>query len=272
MTNLRFPNNYFKQRYKKNRFRLDQHFLNQIQDYIYNSLKPSLTGLVRARTAKANPEYFKGRYSNLQTQMEKAVMEFSIEHFEDIIRLSLFEKYRSWHKIPKEEVDRMLELLLDKSKFSRKIKYYVNKTFDTIKPKFSPKLKEFKEKNFVKDTMEEIQDMMNRNTGSFSSVVYTHSTYFVNSAYEIQFRQRDPKDLFLYRWGTRPDNRRTPQCAMIDQLVKKQMKITKEEGVKIDWLKTTVDRVANMRGFKKANPDIPWVPHYGCRSGLERVV
>lgn len=272
MSFLRYPNDYFKNRSWGKRHKLEQNFLNKLQFFINDEIKPSFVGLVRARASLNNPAYFKFRYNELRRLFGRKLFMLSQEHFAGILRLSLVEKYGAWHKVPPEEVQKMLDKLMKQSKFRDKSDFLVNRMFENTKDMFAPTLKEMGVKDFPRNIMEEIAEEMSKDMSAIGRTIYTHTTYFINSAYEIQFKQRDPQNVFLFLWQTRPDLRRTVQCEMIDQMVKDEAKRDKEGGISIDRLKAIVTQVGNMEGFKKANPGIDWVPHYNCRSGIRRIV
>lgn len=270
-SNLRYDNNYFRNRSQGIRFKLEQNFLNKLQYYIYDDVMPILKNFANIRALNNNPEYFNGRINAMKLLFSKKIEELAKKHFRDILKLSLTKKYGAWHKVPPHEVSKMLNLLWKQSKFAEKSKYFANSLFQQSKPLFKQSAKQFQSEG-SQIIVDAVSDLFVKGMGSMSRTVYTHSTYFMNSAYEIQFRARDPQDNFRYIWGTRPDNRRTIQCQTIEELVTKEMKEEKEEGVTLDKLEEIVNKVANMEGFKKANPNIKWTPHYGCRSGIERIV
>ena len=272
MTNLRYPNNYFKNRGQGIRFKLEKGFLNKMQFYVYEEVVPIFHRFIKTRGATNNPKYFEERFLQMQNKFVIKLEEVAKAHFRDILKLSLTEKYGAWHKVPPKEVSAMLKLLMKQSKFVSKSKFLVRKFFNDAKPFFYPTHEQLLADNFPDNMMKDVVDKLSKGMSGLGRMVYTYSTYFINSAYEIQFRARDPKNDFRYIWGTRPDHRRTPQCELIEKKVNEEKKKKKEKGVTLDRLKEIVDKVANMPAFIKANPEINWVPHYNCRSGLERVV
>lgn len=271
MSSLKYQNNYIKNRSQGIRFKLEQNFLNKLVYFFNTEIRPVFRGLIRAR-AGMNNKYFTERYSEMKHIFQDKAHQLAIEHFTGILKLSLTDKYGAWHKVPKDEVSMMLNKLMKQAKINSKINYISRRMFSQMKPLFSPTLKEMREDEFIQNSIRSLMDIVNKNMSAFGGLIYTQSTYFMNSAYEIQFRTRDPENKFIYIWGTRPDNRRTPQCAMIESKVEAKMKKDKVEGLSLDDLKKIVTDVANMEGFKNANPYLSWTPHYGCRSGIERII
>ncbi len=229
---------------------------------------PILKRFAKIRAATNKPDYFTSRMLQMQKAMGVKLQELSLEHFRNVLKLSLTEKYGAWHKVPPREVTKMLDVLWKQSKFADKANYFSRRIFQEARPLFFQTPAEIIKEGT--DAMEEaVQHLFVTQMSKMASSIYTHTTYFINSAYELQFRERDPLQKFKFIWQTRPDNRRTPQCELIAE------KITKEgkgNGVKLDRLIKIVHEVANMVGFRKANPEIHLVPHYSCRSSISRVV
>ena len=268
---MRYPNEYFRNRSQGIRFKLEQNYLNKMQYYLNTEMKPMFRYLLRTNAGKELAS-FPSKHRMLMRKFEKKMLKLAEEHFTDILKLSLTEKYGAWHRVPSSEVRAMRIHLMKQSRFQSKAKFLTKRAFDNIEKHFFLNKEEREEENYLEKAMDQISDSMNKSMSAFGRTVYTHSTYFINSAYEIQYRNRDPQKKFLYIWGTRPDHRRTAQCTMIDQMVTDEAKKKNKIGLSLDRLKEIVTQVSNMEGFKKASPGIDWTPHYNCRSGIIRVV
>lgn len=268
MSNLKYPNNYYKNRSRGIRFKLEKSFLNKLTYYVNEEIKPFLARFARLQAEHNNPDVFNVRMKELERNFAEKMEVLALKHFRDILKLSLTEKYGAWHRVPPRAVSDMLKVLWKQSKYGDKSKFFAKETFRKMRPLFKQSVKEWYDKGEA-PVVESITELMDKEMSRVQKSVYTHSTYFVNSAYEIQFKQRDPGNYYRYIWGTRPDKRRTIQCEMIDQKVKKE---SKNKGVTLARLEEIVKEISNMPGFKKANPQIKWTPHYNCRSGIERVV
>ena len=272
LKSFRYNNDYWKGREQGIRFKLEKDFLNKLQFHLYDDVFPIIKRMITNRMATNAPDQFKLRYSEIRSEFIDKVVELSQAHFRDILKLSLVERYGAWHKVPPRVVTELMSKLVIQSNFVAKAKHYARIIFSRARADFFPSIEKIQDPEFPDNVITGIADIFSAGMGRMSQMVYTHSTYFLNSAYELQFQTRDPTELFRYEWLTRPDARRTPQCAMIERMIEEEAKQNKEKGVKLSRLKKIVHQVANMEGFKKANPGINLVPHYNCRSSIARMV
>lgn len=272
LKSFRYDNDYWKGREQGIRFKLEKDFLNKLQFHLYDDVYPVIKRMIKIRMAKNAPDQFTERYAEIRREFVDKVVELAQAHFRDILKLSLVQKYGAWHKVPPRVVTELMNTLVIQSNFVAKAKHYARVIFSRARPDFFPSIKKIQDPDFPDNVITGVTHIFSAGMGRMSQMVYTHSTYFLNSAYELQFRTRDPTELFRYEWLTRPDARRTPQCELIERMVEKEYKKNKEKGLKLSRLKEIVTQVANMKGFKKSNPEIPWTPHFGCRSSIARMV
>ena len=117
-----------------------------------------------------------------------------------------------------------------------------------------------------------ITKVMNTFSAQFQSSIITRTTNAINWGRELSYRQLDLDGSDRYRWSIHKDTRVTPQCVMIDQMVRQEAKVKNEHGVTLNRLKQIIDFVANLPQFQRANPNLDWTPHYRCRSEVIRVM
>ncbi|WP_457556330.1 hypothetical protein [Candidatus Pyrohabitans sp.] len=94
----------------------------------------------------------------------------------------------------------------------------------------------------------------------FETIVRTETTVVINKARELEYKARDPKGEFLYRW-VGPSDERTTQICM-------EIKEKSADGLPLDELKKLVTETARKYGSTPRE----WTPHINCRHTFVRVV
>ena len=111
---------------------------------------------------------------------------------------------------------------------------------------------------------EKIVKELGLSKGQARTIGRTEMTSVLNTAREIDYKERDPKDEFKYKWLNPLDDRTTPQCREITKRTK--------GGVSMKDLKIIVKEVAEKYaegGFKYTRE---FLPHINCRSSFIRIV
>lgn len=270
---LQYPNNYFKDRSRGIRFKLEKNFLNKITRYNYAVLFPELEKLLKNKLHQKNSGLFAEKINDLKNQLNNKVLLEAERHFKDILKVNLSENFEgSWFKVPDRAVTSAYDSLLMQTKYKRNVETLINRAFGSLTNKYYEIDEQRLSKDITNEIMSSLENILNKNVIKIQRLTYTNTTRAVNRGREIQYRERDPTNQFRYVWQTVPDKRRTPQCAQIVLRVESEMKRTNENGVTLSRLKMIVDEIANLPTFKKSNPNIDWVPHWNCRSTIRKVV
>lgn len=181
-------------------------------------------------------------------------------HLRQILKLGLFEGMEEPRgvKIPEDVMDKYMRHYWRQSSFEVAINLLLERIVPAIvATRYS-------------GDVEGLKNRVSAQMNLFQAVVRNESQFAINTGRELEFRQRDPFNRFRYRWGILRDHRTTPQCMEIAETVERLSRERNDRGLPLEELKQLINYVAVKHDPKWRPRD--WVPHYNCRSGLERVV
>ena len=268
---LKLPNQFYADRSRGVRYKLEQQFLNKIVHFTNTELYPALEVLIQRKTFQKDPTKFAQKMKDLEKELTQRIFSLADKHIKDILKVNLSDNFEgSWFKVPDKAIDENYNSLILQSKYKKNIETIISRTFGLLTNRFFLITESRLSKKIVEELMKTLKDTMRSSISRIQRLTYTNTTLAVNRGREIQFRQRDPNNTYRYKWQTVPDKRRTPQCEQIVLRVEADMRRTGDKGVTLSRLKQIVTEVANLPQFRKSNPNIDWTPHYNCRSTIRR--
>ena len=121
-----------------------------------------------------------------------------------------------------------------------------------------------------KDLQGALESVAKTELSRFETMARTELHYISNASREIEWKIRDPRGTFVYKWGIALDGRTTESCKETKELVEQEAKANNKRGVSLNRLEQIVAFVGSKYFPEFTQRSLN--PHYNCRSIPIRVV
>jgi len=238
---------------------LEKKFVNSIVDFWKKNVISELKSI---RDVSTLNQAIKDISENIGTELGNRIT----SHIKKILQLGLIEGFDSPIRIPKEILDNAFQEFLHNSILSE----VVGKVEERMKQRLleldgvgSTDMTSL-DPNVIE---EQLKKIAYEELNSVKTAIRSETQYAVGVGRELAWSQRDPSGEFRYRWGTGRDSRVTDCCNEIAGTVSEE---GNGQGVSLRRLKEIVRYFGSKYYPEFRQRDFN--PHYGCRSGAERVV